>query len=314
MSLRKLSIYFALSTVIMYGQAARETPSNYVLGPDDQISIQAVDVEEISGKPVRIDMRGNINLAMIGRIQAAGETADSLEVLIKKRLEKYVREPDVSVSIVEYRSQPISVLGQVMTPGVHQIQGHKSLFEVLSLAGGLKLDAGYSVKITRRLEWGRIPLPGAADDPSGQFSVASINIKGIMDASNPAGNIAVKPEDVITVPKAELIYVIGTVRKPGGFVLGENETRSALEVLAMAEGLDRFAASKDAKIMRLVPGSPKRAEIPINLKLLLAGKIGDIPLQAEDILFVPTSLKKAATVRGIESALQIGTGLAIYRP
>ena len=224
----------------------------------------------------------------------------------------------MSVSIVEYRSQPISVLGQVSAPGVHQIQGHKSLFEVLSLAGGLKADAGYSVKITRRLEWGRIPLPGAADDPSGQFSVASVNIKGIMDASNPAGNIAVKPEDVITVPKAELIYVIGTVRRPGGFVLGENETRSALEVLAMAEGLDRFALAKNAKIMRVVPGSPKRAEIPVNLKLLLAGKIGDIPLQAEDILFVPNSLKKAATVRGIEAALgmgsSIGTGLAIYRP
>src|SRR5579862_3093859 len=125
MSLRKLSICFGLLVAIASGQT-RETPSNYVLGPDDQISIQAVDVEEISGKPVRIDMRGNINLATIGRIQAAGETADSLEVVIKKRLEKYVREPDVSVSIIEFRSQPISVLGQVMSPGVHQIQGHKS--------------------------------------------------------------------------------------------------------------------------------------------------------------------------------------------
>jgi polysaccharide export outer membrane protein len=302
----------AVAAVGQQVQAPREAPTNYALGPDDQIVIQAADVEEISDKPARVDMSGNINLPMVGRIAAKGLTVEQLEAQIKQRLKKYVQEPDVTVAVTEFRSQPISILGAVMKPGVHQLQGRKNLFEVLSLAEGLKADAGYRVQITRRLEWGRIPLPGATDDPTGRFSVASVNTKSIMDASNPRENIAIKPEDVISVPKADLVYVVGAVHKSGGFVLGENETISALKVVALAEGLERFADSKKARIVRTVHGTSERVEIPVNLKLLIAGK-GDVPLKAEDILFIPSSVKKAAAVRGLEYAIQAGTGVAIYR-
>jgi len=295
----------------------QDAPTNYVLGADDQITIQVPDMDEISNKPVRIDMRGNINLPMVGRLQASGLTADELEEQIKKRLKKYLQEPDVTVAITEFRSQPISIIGAVQTPGVHQLQGRKNLFEVLSMAGGLRQDAGYSVRITRRLEWGRIPLPGATDDPTGLYSVASVNVKSIMDATNPSENIAVKPEDVISVPKADIVYVIGAVHKSGGFVLGESERLSALQILSLAEGLDRFADSEHAKIMRPVPGNATRTEIPVDLKHLIAGKSPDVFLKADDILFIPSSGKKAATVRGLEAALgmgsSIGTGLAVYR-
>jgi polysaccharide biosynthesis/export protein len=293
------------------------TSPNYVLGPDDVITIQAPDVEEISGKPVRIDMRGNINLPMVGRLQAAGLTADELESKIKERLKKYLQEPEVTVFISEFRSQPVSVIGAVQNPGVHQVQGRKTLFEVLSMAGGLRPDAGYSVNITRKLEWGRIPLPNAKDDPTGTFSIASVSVKSIMAATNPAENIAIRPEDVISVPKGELVYVIGAVRRSGGFILGENETMSALQVLSLAEGLDRFAAPQKAKIMRAVPNNGTRIEIPVDLKKLIAGKGADMPLKADDILFIPNSPGKAATVRGLETVLgmgsSIGTGVAIYR-
>jgi len=295
----------------------QDVPSNYILGPDDQIAIQAPDADEITKAPVRIDMRGNINLPLVGRIQATGLTADELEEQIKQRLKKYLQEPDVTVAITEFRSQPISILGAVQTPGVHQLQGRKTLFEVLSLAGGLRQDAGHSVRITRRIEWGRIPLPGAADDPTGQFSVASVSVKSIMDATNPAENIAIKPEDVISVPKGDIVYAIGAVRKPGGFVLGESETLSALQLLALSEGFERFADTQHARIMRPVPNSDMRTEIPVDLKKLIAGKGPDVSLRADDILFIPTSNKKAATVRGLETALgmgsSIGTGVAIYR-
>jgi len=296
---------------------ADAAPTNYTLGPDDQIAIQAPDVEEISKQPVRIDMRGNINLPMVGRLHAAGLTADELELQIKERLRKYLQEPDVTVSITEFRSQPISILGAVQTPGVHQLQGRKSLFEVLSMAGGLRQDAGYRIRITRRLEWGRIPLPGAADDPTGQFSVASVNVKSIMDATNPAENIAIKPEDVISVPKGDIIYVMGAVHKAGGFVLGESESLSALQVLALAEGLDRFADTEHSYIIRATLKTSTPTEVPVNLKQLIAGKGVDVPLKADDILVIPSSGRKAATVRGLEAMLgmgtQIGTGVAIYR-
>jgi polysaccharide export outer membrane protein len=135
-----------------------------------------------------------------------------------------------------------------------------------------------------------------------------------MNGENPAENITIKPDDVISVSKADLVYVIGSVKKPGGFVLGQNESISALQVLALAEGLNTSAASERAKIMRAVPGSPSRTEIPINLKKLLAGKTADLPLQHDDILFVPNSASKSVLIRGSETALAIGTGIAIYRP
>ena len=118
---------------------------------------------------------------------------------------------------------------------------------MLSLAGGLRVDAGYSVKVTRNLKWGRIPLPDAQDDSTGQFSVASVSVKSIMNGSNPAENIIIKPEDTITVPKADLIYVIGSVKKPGGYVMGQDQTVSALQILSLAEGLDHTAAADKVK-------------------------------------------------------------------
>src|SRR5947209_12472907 len=95
--------------------------TSYVLGPDDQITLQAPDVEEISGKPVRIDLDGNITLPLIGGMQAAGLTAVELQARIKDRFKKYLRNPDLTVSITEFRSQPVSVLGAVQNPGVHQL-------------------------------------------------------------------------------------------------------------------------------------------------------------------------------------------------
>jgi len=296
-----------LLTVALFAQQA-----GYVLGPEDQITIQAPDVEEISGKPVRIDLRGNISLPLIGRIEAGGLTAEQLEVQIKDRFKRYLRHPDISVSITEFRSQPVSVLGAVQNPGIHQLQGSKNLFAVLSLAGGLRQDAGYNVNITRRLKWGRIPLAGAADDASGQFSVASVNIRSILAATHPAENIAIQPEDVISVPKADLVYAIGAVRKAGGFVLGEHESVSALQALALAEGLERAAAPQNARILRATENSAKRTEIPVDIRKILAGTAADIALKSDDILFIPVSAAKNAALRTFEAAVQIGTGVAIY--
>jgi polysaccharide export outer membrane protein len=306
----KLLLYGWLFAAV--GLTQEPVPSNYVLGPDDQITLFVPDLEEINNKPMRIDMRGDLNMPLAGRVRAAGLTADKLETVIEGRIKKFVKDPEVVVNVTEFRSQAISVLGEVGSPGVRQLSGQKSLFKVLSEAGGLRPGAGNSVKITRNLKWGQIPLPNAKDDPTGQFSVASISSKSIMDATSPAENIAIKPDDVISVPKADLIYCMGSVKKPGGFVLGQEETLSALQVLSLAEGLDKSASADKAKIMRIVPGSTIRNEIPINLKRLMAGKAADLPLKSNDILFIPNSAAKSALSRSVEAAVQIGTGVAIY--
>jgi polysaccharide export outer membrane protein len=133
-----------------------------------------------------------------------------------------------------------------------------------------------------------------------------------MAASNPAENIYIKPNDVISVPRADIIYVIGAVKKAGGYALNDNGTRSALQILSLAEGLEKTAAGNRAKIMRGIPGSNNRDEIPIDLKQILAGKSPDVPLKADDILFVPTSGAKTAAFRTIDILTASATSF-IYR-
>jgi polysaccharide export outer membrane protein len=294
-----------------FGQV-ETVPSNYILGPDDQITLSVANLEEMSGKPMRIDMRGDVNVPIAGRIHAAGLTPDQLESEIESRLKGQLNDPRVIVSITDFRSQPVSILGAVNSPGVHQLEGRKTLFEMLSLAGGLRPDSGNTVRITRELKWGRIPLSTAHDDPTGRYTVASVTVKSIINGTDPAENIVIKPGDTITVPKADLIYVVGSVKKPGGYVLGQDESLSALQVLSLAEGLDHNAAGGKARIMRIVPGSPTRREIPINLSKLIAGKTPDLPLKSDDILFVPNSAAKNALARTAEAAISVGTSIAIY--
>jgi polysaccharide export outer membrane protein len=295
------------------GRAQTGTSPNYTLGPGDQVTLFVADLpDEFSGKSFRIDMKGDVNIPLAGRLHAAGLSTAAFETEVRARLAKILKDPDVVVSITEFASQPVSVLGAVKDPGVRQLQGQKTLFEVLSLSGGLRPDAGTTVKITRNLKLGAIPLPGATVDPTGQYSVASVRVKNIMNATEPADNILIMPGDTIAVPRADLVYAVGSVTRPGGFPLGENETLSALQVVSLAEGLSKTAAPKNARILRTVPGSTTRTEIPVNLTLLMAGKTEDISLRPDDILFVPSSVAKGAGYRSLEAIIQVATGVAVY--
>lgn len=293
--------------------AAAELRSTYLLGPDDQITIRAVEADEMSEKPMRIGGDGYIRLPMIGRVHAAGLTVEQLENELMARLKDFIREPEVAVTVTEFRSQPVSVIGSVKNPGVHQLQGRKTLIEILSLAGGLADDAGGVVKVTRRLEWGRIPLAGAADDPTGHFNVAEVRLNNILRARNPEQNIVVRPNDVISVPRAEMVYVTGQVVRSGAFVLNERESMTALQALALAGGCDRAASPQNARILRAVPGQAARVEIAIDLRKVLANRGEDIAMKANDILVVPNNVPKQAALRAIEAAIQTGTGIAIWR-
>jgi len=295
------------------GKCGNQAHSTYLLGPGDQIQISDPELTELANKPVRIDGDGNVDVPLAGRVHVAGMTAQQSQEELNKALSAYIRRPQVVVDVTEVRSQPVSVLGAVNTPGVHQIQGHKTLLEMLSLAGGVRQDAGYSVRITRELDWGCIPLPSAHPDASGKFIVAELNLKKIMEAKTPEENIQIFPHDVISVPKAEMIYVIGEVRRSGGFVLGEHQSMSVLQALSLAEGLNAGADSRHAKILRLNPDADQRTEMAVDVKDALNGKKPDVPLQGEDILFIPGSTGKKAALRTMEAAIQTGTGLAIWR-
>ena len=194
-------------------ETASTALSAYVLGPDDQIRIQVADVPDISDKPQRLDPDGDLRLPMVGRVHAAGMTLGQLEAELKTRLKVYIQEPDVAVSVAEFRSQPVSVIGAVKASGVHQLEGRKTLIEVLSLAGGVDNAAGPTARITRRPEFGRIPLPDAATDSAGDFSIVEIDLKALLEAKTPERNIVIRPHDVISIPRAEVVYVIGEVER-----------------------------------------------------------------------------------------------------
>jgi polysaccharide export outer membrane protein len=285
--------------------------STYLLGPDDQLQISGPELDDSTNKLVSVDGEGDIQVPLVGRVHVAGLTVQQAEQEINKCLNQYIRNPQVALDVKELRSQPATISGQVNSPGVRQVSGHKTLLEMISTAGGTTPVAGYRIQIVRQIEWGCIPLPGATIDPSGKYSVASVSLQDIISAKRPEENIQILPHDLITVPKAELIYVTGAVKKSGGFILGEHETMSVLQAVSLAEGLGPTPNAKHARIVRTV--GDQKTEIPVDLKSLLQGKGTDIPMQASDILFVPDSTGRRVMLRIMEGAISTGTGLAIYR-
>lgn len=185
--------------------------------------------------------------------------------------------------------------------------------EALSLAGGTNPDASSYAIITRQAQWGPIPVPGSTKDSSGKYYTAKLSLNDIAEAKKPQNNIQICPHDVIEVPRARLIYVIGQVGKPGGFVLNDNENISALQALSMAGGATTYASLKKVMILRNVPGATDRQQIAVNLDNVIHGKSSDSVLKPDDILYVPSNIAKNVSLKAIENGINIGTGLLIWR-
>jgi polysaccharide export outer membrane protein len=287
--------------------------SAYVIGPGDVLTIWAVDLDESGTRRHTIDGQGYLNMPLVGRIQVAGMRVDELENELNSRLKVYIRDPNVAVSIHEHRSQPVTIVGSVNRPGVHQLQGEKTLLEVISLAEGLRQDAGFSAKITRRLEYGEVPLPGAMVDGTERYSVAEVDIEDLFEGKRPEQNIVMMPNDVVTVPRAQMVYVVGAVTRAGGFAMAEQSKVSALQALALAGGLTPTAAQSKARILRQGEDENGRVEIAVNLKDIMSGKEPDIALGGEDILFVPNSGLKTVGATVTQAVIQAVSGIAVWR-
>ena len=286
--------------------------ASYVLGPDDEILVRAVDVPEISDKPQRIDPSGDIRLPSVGKIHAAGLTPEELEAAIRDRLKTYLKEPDVTVIVVEARSQSVSVLGAVAQPGVRPLGQNKTLIELLSAAGGPSADAGPVVRIARRLEQGPVSLPDAANNPETGYSIAEVPLKALMDATSPEKNIQIRPGDVISVPRAEVVYVVGEVGKVGAVPLLSGKSMTVVEALSASGGALRTAAPQGARILRVAAGGQMRTEIPVDLSKVMQGRSHDVPLYPGDILVVPDSKGKRATAVALQAAIQAGVTIGTW--
>lgn len=318
-----LAVFVMLTIAVVYAAAQQPTVtaaqpgSGYVLGPDDEIMIRGIEDPDTSAKPdkpVLIGTNGNITLPMIGHVKAGGLTVEQLEAELNRRFKVFIQDPQISVTVTEFRSQPVSVFGAVTKPGVVQLRGGQTLYEVLSLAGGPSETAGSLLTVTRPRQSGEIPLPGARVDPTGQFSSVELNVQEILEGKNPAANIEIEPHDVISVSEgsSSMIYVVGDVKRAGAFPLGGRHNLSVLHALSMAGGLEHTAKPAKARIVRSAPGELKYQEIAVNLKQILAGKAQDVGMGPQDVLVVPSSASKSFATWFLPSTVGAAVSAAIY--
>ena len=279
-------------------QASLAANAGYRLGPGDVLEIIVFEVEELS-KPAVISPDGAVVLPLIGAVEVAGlttrEAAARLRELYSNNL---IRDPQIAVSVKEYHSQPVTVLGAVAKPGVYQLRGPRRLSDVIALAEGLAGDAGGHISISR-------------PTPAGEETIAAPTAGLLSFSDRLENNPWVQAHDTIRVSKAGIVYVVGDVGRPGGFPFKDQEQLTVLKAISLAEGLRRTAAAQKSRILR--GRGAEQQEIPVRVRDILDGRAPDQALVPNDILFIPNSQAKGAMARGAEAALQIATGVIIFR-
>ena len=287
-------------------RAAGAAMDEYVIGPEDLLEITVFEAAEMS-RTVRVAAGGEITLPLVGPVRAAGLTPRALESVMEELLRRtYLKDPHAGVFVREMQSHPVSVFGAVKKPGVYQIRGEKTVIEVLALAEGLADDAGDTVVVEHSATYGH----SGAELPRAE--TVEVSLKSLLTSSDSRANVRVRPGDIVKVTRAGIVYVIGEVKKPGGFLLRTNENISVLQALALAEGLTRTSAKGQTRILRTNPDTGKREELRVHLGDVLSGRAPDPVLQARDIVFVPNSAVKSALLRGSEAAISIVSGTLIY--
>jgi polysaccharide biosynthesis/export protein len=298
---------------------ARAHPSDSPIGSGDLLHIDVFDVPELS-RDVRVGDAGDISYPLVpGKIAAAGLTPFELEGKLEQLLIEngLVSHPQVSVFVREQNSQPVSVVGAVGHTMVYQVIRPTTLLEVLSAAGGISDDAGSVVIITRPAypDRPKTQTISATDDSDRDEQIITIRLQDLLESGNAVYNIPVYGGDVVSVPRAGIVYVLGFgVAQPGGYVLqSHGEQVTVLKALALAHGLTAFAKADSAVIMRTNPGTGNRDQIPVHVKAIENHKEDDVPMKSNDILYIPDSRGLKVLAKGTEAAIGIGSGIAVYR-
>ncbi len=263
------------------------------LGVGDLLDVNVYNVPELATKS-RLGSNGDIYLPLIDYVHLAGLTVEEGQALIEKRLSDggFVKNPHVTLNVDQSSSQGASLLGEVARPGLYPIIGEPRLLDVVSAAGGFTAAAGQTITVTHRNQ---------SDKPV----TVPLNRKR---TDNPASNIAVSPGDTIVVHRADVVYVVGEVSRPSGFLM-DSDNLTVLKVIALAGGTTRIAKLNGVKIIR--KGPEGMTETPVQLKKMLEAKAIDIPLKPEDIVFVPSSASKVVMNRSIDVAVQAAGAASI---
>jgi polysaccharide export outer membrane protein len=272
--------------------------SDYVFGVGDVISVNIDESPELSGT-FAIGKDGKLLMPYVGMVKAAGlngmELDDSIAILLKKR--GLLIDPIVSIGIVQYGSRTVQVLGAVQKPDRYSLEGPTKLLDVISRAGGLASNAGRTITISRQTK---------GSNP--QEQVTTVDLSRLAHGEAPQENIEIQGGEVIHVPIAPIVYVLGAVNRPGGFQFnGPDAGITVLQAIALAEGLKSIAATKRCLLVRAGTDGQEHKWIPVDVASILARKGEDLSMQANDILYVPDSGSK----KTLEALGRIAEGGAI---
>ena len=269
--------------------------SNIKLGIGDLIEISVFGVPDLSTK-ARIGGSGDVYLPLIDYVHVAELTVDEAQELIQKRLEDggFVRGPHVSIFVNESASQAITMVGEINRPGAYPAIGERRLFDLISAAGGLTERAGRIVTIEHHRDPGK----------KVELQLSSHDL-----AEDTQNNVDIYPGDLIIVSRAGIVYVVGDVQRPAGFLVSEDNALTVLKALALAGGGTKTSALNRTRILRQTPNGVQ--QIPIRLRKILYAKAPDVALLKGDVLFIPGSSAKAAAYRTADAAMSLSTSLAI---
>jgi polysaccharide export outer membrane protein len=291
MRLLKLLLLSIAVAVACFGQS-----ESLLIGPGDKLSVEVFDTPEMNQEKVRVTDAGEIPLMFIGNVKVAGLTPGEAARVIEDSLKskQLMTHPQVTVSVMEYATQQVSVMGQVKNPGVFNITAPVPVINILSNAGGLTDAADRNITIQRH------------GDP--RQTVKYFFSNNSDDALQTS--VMVYPGDIVVVPKAGIVYVLGDVGRPGGYTMSDNNAQmTVLEALANAGGTNKTAIVSKTKLVRTT--ATGTTEIPIPLGAMEKGKQPDIALQASDVLFVPFSFMKNIAFNASQIAAS-ATSAVIY--
>jgi polysaccharide export outer membrane protein len=249
----------------------------YRVGPGDLLELKVFEVKELD-QTVRVSEDGSITLPLLGRVVIEGLTQEGVVQKLTGLLSaKYVKNPQVTIFIKEYKNQQVAVIGAVENAGSYELVGRKNLLQIISMAGGFSENAGNDVFILR-------------EGPDGKTSTIAIDLKDLLVNGNQALNVPLEPNDVINVPvdKEIRVFVMGRVTRPGAVKAKLSEGISLLQAIADAGGLAEGAKESAITITRKNKAG-KEQKIKVNLKDIIKGKKKDVLLQEGDVVYVPES-------------------------
>lgn len=305
---------YVLSSESLSAPSTREVEA---IAPDDQLDIYVLDVPELS-RQYRVSTAGVIEVPLLkDPVMAEGLTSDQLAKSIREKLQAagMVNDPHVTVQVANSRAHAVTIAGAVKSPQIYPVLSKTTLLDAISQAGGLAVEASDTAIVARGDLSSRILSSDKDGAPTGGPAPArtiKVDLKRLMEDGDPELNLTLYPGDRVTVQRAGMVYVVGAVNRAGGFVMAnEGDHMTVLKAIALAQNTKNTAATGKACIIRN-GGRGGNAQVPVNLKKILDGKLPDQPLIANDILFVPDSASKKAVYRAGEAAAQAAS-LMIYR-